>query len=209
MSGARVVIFAKAPLPGLAKTRLIPSLGAAGAASLAQRMLRHTLAQALAAAVGPVELCVDPAPQDAVWQSLPVPAAVIWSDQGEGDLGTRMARATRRVTATGDSILLIGTDCPALDAPRLCTAAAALQQADATMIPTVDGGYVLIGLKRFHPTLFEDIAWSTESVAQETLQRLRTLNWTVQEHPMLRDIDEPADLAWLPAGWLEPVRPHD
>jgi rSAM/selenodomain-associated transferase 1 len=209
MSGVRVVIFAKAPLPGLAKTRLIPSLGAEGAASLAQRMLHHTLTQAVAAAVGPVELCVDPAPQDAVWQSLPVPAAVVWSDQGEGDLGSRMARATRRVTAAGEPILLIGTDCPALDAARLRTAAAALQQADATMIPTADGGYVLLGLKHFHATLFAEIAWSTDSVARETLHRLRALNWTVQEHSLLRDIDEPSDLAWLPAGWLEPARRLD
>lgn len=208
MSGVRIVIFAKAPLPGLAKTRLIPTLGAGGAAVLAQRMLGHTLAQALASAVGPVELCVSPPAHDALWNAVAVPPDVAWSDQGEGDLGARMARAARRITAAGESVLLIGTDCPALGAGQLRHAAAALQQADATMIPTADGGYVLLGLKRFHATLFQDIAWSTDSVAGETLRRLRELNWTVRCEAQLHDIDEPADLEWLPAGWLESARRH-
>jgi len=81
----RIVLFAKAPLPGLAKTRLIPALGALGAAELARRMLKHAVTQALAAEVGPVELCVTPFHQESTWQSLGIPAAVTWSDQGEGD----------------------------------------------------------------------------------------------------------------------------
>ena len=202
MRNVRIVVFAKAPVAGQVKTRLIPSLGAQGAADLARRMLVRTLAQAVAAAAGPVELCVTAGPADPIWQSLDVPAGITWSDQGEGDLGMRMARAAQRTAATGEAVLLIGTDCPALDAGQLRMAAAALQHCDATLIPTADGGYVLLGLNRFHPTLFDGIEWSTGSVAQETRRRLAALHWSVREAPPLHDIDEPADLRWLPRGWL-------
>jgi rSAM/selenodomain-associated transferase 1 len=197
----RIVIFAKAPVPGLAKTRLIPALGAQGAADLARRMLDHTVAQALAAEVGPVELCVTPLPGNAAWQGLTLPASVTWSDQGDGDLGERMARAAQRVTGARESLLLIGTDCPALDAAQLRRAATSLQYFDATLVPTADGGYVLLGLNRFHASLFEDVEWSTDSVANETRRRLARLGWRVQDEPAVHDIDEPADLPWLPQGW--------
>jgi rSAM/selenodomain-associated transferase 1 len=201
MSPVRILIFAKAPLAGLAKTRLIPSLGAQGAAELARRMLAHTLEQALSAGVGPVELCVTPSPADPIWQAFSAPAPVTWSDQGEGDLGARMARAARCSDKRGEAVLLIGTDCPALDAAQLRVAAQSLETYDATLIPSADGGYVLLGLKRFHASLFEDIAWSTDAVARETLLRLQQLGWRVNIYPSVHDIDEPADLQWLPRGW--------
>ncbi|MDZ4355755.1 MAG: DUF2064 domain-containing protein, partial [Variovorax sp.] len=97
----RIVIFAKAPVAGLAKTRLIPALGAQGAARLAAALLRHAVAQALASAAGPVELCVTPAPRDPVWSGLMPQAQLSWSDQGDGDLGERMARASQRALAQG------------------------------------------------------------------------------------------------------------
>ena len=202
-----IVIFAKAPMPGFAKTRLIPVLGAQGAADLAQRLLAHTLYKAIAAKVGPVELCVTPSATDPVWRKIALPDAVQWSDQGEGDLGEKMARAAQRVleggTSAGESILLIGTDCPQLSIAYLQQAADALQHTECTLFPTTDGGYALLGLNRFHPSLFSAIAWSTDSVAFETLCRLGQLGWSVQSHPMLHDIDEPADLQWLPKTWLE------
>ena len=202
----RIVIFAKAPRPGLAKSRLIPALGSDGAAALARRFLAHTLDTALAASVGTVELCVTPAMTDPIWQSLGIPTAVQLTDQGEGDLGERMARAARRVTGSGEAVLLIGTDCPGLGARELQAAAQSLQQCDATLFPAADGGYALLGLNRFHDSVFSDIAWSTDTVAFETLGRLGNLGWSVQSHPPLHDIDEPADLQWLPKDWLEDIR---
>lgn len=196
----RIVIFAKAPLPGFAKTRLIPALGAQGAADLARRFLTHTVDAALAAQVGAVELCVSPAPTDPVWQTFNLSQAVQWTDQGEGDLGERMARAARRTLDAGESVLLIGTDCPELDAAQLQGAAHALQRSDATLLPTFDGGYVLLGLTRFHPSLFSGIAWSTASVAVETMSRMHALGWRVDRHATVHDIDEPADLQWLAVG---------
>ena len=110
----RLVIFAKAPQPGAVKTRLIPALGAEGAAALARSMLAHTLQEALAAGVGPVELCMNPAPGDIAWQGVDLPDAVIRMAQGEGDLGERMARAVHRVTTQQRPVLLMGADCPGL-----------------------------------------------------------------------------------------------
>lgn len=202
MSPVRIVIFAKAPLPGLAKTRLIPALGEAGAARLAERMLRHTVREALAADIGEVELCVTPEPGAQQWLLLRDPAwPVAWQAQGDGDLGERLARATRRGVADGRAVLLIGTDCPALTADRLREAATQLRSNDAVIIPSADGGYVLLGLKHFSPCVFQGIAWSTDSVAFETLCRIGVLQWSVAQLPMLRDIDEPADLVALPQDW--------
>ena len=205
MKPVRVVIFAKAPLAGFAKTRLTPALGRQGAAELAQRLLRHTLREALAAQVGPVELCVTPSPDQAIWQTLALPQTVRLTDQGEGDLGERMARAARRVMDAGESVLLIGTDCPQLDAARLQQAATALQHAHATLVPAFDGGYVLLGLNQFDASVFSAIAWSTDSVAMETLHRLQQLEWRVTSWPMLHDIDEPSDLTCLPPTWRIPA----
>ncbi|MDX5410195.1 MAG: TIGR04282 family arsenosugar biosynthesis glycosyltransferase [Thauera sp.] len=203
MSATRIVVFAKAPHPGRVKTRLIPALGAEGAAGLAADMLAHTLVVASEAGLGEVELCASPAPDDPAWQGIALPAALRGSAQGEGDLGARMAGAARRALAGGERVLLIGTDCPALDAGRLRAAAGALDAAEAVLVPSFDGGYVLLGLRRFDPTLFADIAWSTPSVAEVTRARLRALGWAHRVLPALHDIDVPEDLVHLPAGgWI-------
>jgi len=202
---ARLVVFAKAPQPGRAKTRLIPALGAKGAAALARHMLDHALVQALAAGSGPVELCMSPAPGDPAWEKIALPGAVLRTDQGEGDLGERMARAVHRVTATnGQPVLLMGSDCPGLSSSILREAARQLQTHDAVLLPVADGGYVLIGLKSPCPALFNQMAWSTSSVADETWCRMAKLSMKVWRGPLLHDIDEPADLAQLPAGFLQP-----
>jgi rSAM/selenodomain-associated transferase 1 len=157
----RILVFAKAPVSGRAKTRLIPALGAAGAAGLARRLLEHTLAQALAAGCGTVELCASPDFSAPEWADVPLPPGVATSAQGDGDLGARLARAARRHLAQGARVLLIGTDCPALSAVRLQAAAAALADHEAALYPALDGGYTLLGLRADHPSLFADIPWST------------------------------------------------
>ena len=201
MMPIRIVIMAKAPVAGFAKTRLMPALGAEGAAQLAKKMLHHTLATALASKLGSVEICATPDPADSVWQNLDLPSNVIWSAQGEGDLGQRMARAVARTTRHGEAILLIGTDCPAIDVFTLHEAAQALQDYDASLLPTYDGGYALLGLKKFNATPFDNMRWSTSTVAQETLKRMQQLGWKTKVLPTLHDIDETADLHYLPPEW--------
>ena len=198
----RVVILAKAPQPGAVKTRLIPALGSTGAAALARRMLDHALGQALGAGVGPVELCMSPSPGDAAWQGVNLPADVLFTAQSEGDLGQRMASAVQRVTTRcGQPVLLMGSDCPALTSDEITHAAGQLQDHDTVLIPAADGGYVLIGLKSPCHALFSDMPWSTPAVCAETLRRAAVLGLTVWQGPSLHDIDEPADLARLPAGF--------
>jgi len=189
----RIVIFAKAPVPGNVKTRLIPILGEAGAARLAQRMLADTVAHALAAGLAIPELCATPHPDESAWAGH-LPAGVRLSDQGPGDLGQRLAAAARRVIDDGERILLIGTDCPELDGSRLAEAAAQLESHDAVIYPAKDGGYVLLGLARTDPSLFADIAWSMDTVAATTIARIEALGWSLFVGDILSDIDEPADL---------------
>lgn len=194
----RIVIFAKAPIPGYAKTRLITALGAEGAATLAAQMLLRTVAVAREASIGPVELCVAPDPEHICLRALAVESDVVWSRQSEGDLGMRMATAVQRTLAAGENVICIGTDCVELEAVHLQEAAIALYQDCAVIAPALDGGYVLLGLSEFDPSIFQDIVWSTNSVFKETMARIAHLNWRVTQLETLRDIDEPDDLQYLP-----------
>ncbi|WP_324749376.1 TIGR04282 family arsenosugar biosynthesis glycosyltransferase [Sphingomonas sp. LY54] len=193
----RIVIFAKAPVAGRVKTRLIPALGAEGAADLAAAMLHATCREALAAGIGPVELCLARHPE---WAG-DLPEGVEVTDQGEGDLGDRLWRAAQRA---GPPLLLIGTDCPALDRHRLRHAAQRLRDHDAVLHPAADGGYALLGLNRLDRSLFAAMPWSTGTVAGETIARIAALGWSLHIGETLRDIDEPADLAHLPPYLLPP-----
>ncbi len=189
----RIVIFAKAPVPGRVKTRLIPVLGDAGAARLAQRMLIDTVDHALGAELASTELCATPHPDDPQWTGH-LPADVQLSDQGPGDLGQRLSAAAQRAIDGGERVLLIGTDCPELDSKRIADAAAQLECHDSMILPARDGGYVLLGLARTDPLLFSDVAWGTDTVAATTIARIRALDWSLFVGETLSDIDEPADL---------------
>jgi rSAM/selenodomain-associated transferase 1 len=197
----KLVVMAKAPHAGLAKTRLAPALGAAGAAKLAARMLDHALAQALQAQVGPVELCVTPDRGDAAFDTLAARHAIALTAQGMGDLGARMQRALERGIRQQGQALVMGTDIPQLDAAVLRTAAAALDSHDAVIVPALDGGFVLLGLRRCPDGLLAGLAWSHAGVLAQTLQRLQAHRLTVLQLPALADIDTPDDLHHLPSGW--------
>ncbi len=184
----RILVFAKAPVPGRVKTRLIPALGAEGAAALARKMLERTVEEALATGLA-VELCGEP--DAARWH--PERPGLARTKQGEGDLGERLTRAAERVLGD-EPVLLIGADCPELDRARLRAAATALEDHDATIHPARDGGYALLGLRRFDPSLFEEVAWSTPVVAEQTIASIEALGWTLHLGDTLRDVDEPEDL---------------
>ncbi|HET9639909.1 MAG TPA: TIGR04282 family arsenosugar biosynthesis glycosyltransferase [Allosphingosinicella sp.] len=188
----RIVIFAKAPVPGRVKTRLIPALGAQGAARLARQMLEHTVAEALATGL-PVELCGDP--DAAEWHEARPGLAL--TAQGDGDLGERLARAAERVLGE-ERILLIGADCPEMDRRTILKAAAALEARDSVIHPAQDGGYALLGLTALDRSLFEGMEWSTGDVAAETIARIEALGWSLHLGETLRDVDEPEDLLVMP-----------
>ena len=197
-----IIIFAKFPAQGMAKTRLQPALGIEGAAKMARRLLLHSIEQAVATGFA-VELCVSPAPTDPCWQALDLPDSLQWSAQADGDLGLRMLTASQQALARFEQVILIGTDCPSLTANRIQQAAQQLETKDSVMISAFDGGYVLFGFKQVAARLFSTIEWSTASVARITQQRLAELSWSVALLEPLPDIDEPEDLQYLPEGWLD------
>lgn len=197
-----LIVLAKAPVPGYAKTRLAKALGDEGAARIASRLLAHTLQSALAAAVGPIQLCCAPDTTHPQFMLARQHPGISLCSQGEGDLGERMERAVARGLAAHRTVLLIGTDAPGLHGGVLRRAAAALHRHDAVAAPASDGGYVLIGLSRPAPGLFTEVAWSTAEVMAQTRARAAMLGLSLCELPPLHDVDEPEDLVHVPAGWL-------
>lgn len=198
----RIIIFAKAPLAGFAKTRLIPVLGEDGAANLAHQLLEHALTEALASGVGSVELCVTPLEHE-FWARYKTSNTLVLSGQGSGDLGERMASATARALIQHEQVILMGTDCPGLNRYRLHDAAEQLALKDACLIPVSDGGYALMGLKMFDSSVFEGIPWSTEKVSELTFMRFQALGWQVASLAPLHDIDDAQDLKYLPKIFMK------
>jgi rSAM/selenodomain-associated transferase 1 len=197
--GCRVIVFARAPEPGKVKTRLIPALGAAGAAELHRRLVRHSLGAATGARLGPVELWCAPDTGDPFFRECERRLGVSLSAQGGGDLGARMQRAFESALARAGRAILVGSDIPALSAQYLRDADQALVRGNKVVIgPAEDGGYVLIGLSRCDPELFRNIPWGGPEVMAETRRRIASLAWRLSELPVLWDVDRPEDLGRLP-----------
>ena len=193
-----LLVFAKEPVPGAVKTRLARALGDERAASVHRQLAERTLATATAARaagiVGRVVLCCAPdaeRPAFAEWRDR---YDVSLATQTGDDLGARMRHALEAELAHGVPALLIGTDCPALDAGRIAQAAATLADHDAVLVPAEDGGYVLVGLAR-PLDAFSGIAWGTAGVMAATRANLVAARATWRELPALWDIDLPRDLA--------------
>jgi uncharacterized protein len=192
-----VIVFARAPQPGRAKTRLIPLLGREGAAALHARLVEQALATANRAALTAVELHGTPA-EDEFLSACASRHGAALKPQVEGDLGTRMCAALAGALEQYDRALLIGSDCPALEPEHLRRAAHVLAEGNhAVFAPTEDGGYALVGLGRCDEHVFRGIHWSTGSVMDDTRLRLRRLGWRWHELDTLWDVDRPADYARL------------
>lgn len=196
-AAAAVAILARAPLPGLANTRLIPALGPRGAARAQRRFTSNALHVATAAALGPVTLWCAPDAGQRFFRALRRVGGVALQSQCGGDLGARMQHACAHHFASrlDQPLLLIGTDSPVLAPGHLQAAARALQQHEVVIVPAEDGGYVLIGMRRMVPEVFEHIEWSTPQVMAQTRERLTQAGVDWLEMPTLWDVDEPAD--WL------------
>ncbi len=200
-----VAVLAKAPLPGFAKTRLIPALGAEGAALLQARLIEHAVATACAARIGPITLWAAPDESHPLFRAIAARLGIALARQGGGDLGARMLAA---IAAAATSTLVIGTDCPALTSGHLRAAADILRRGiDAAIIPAEDGGYALIGLRSPAQALFSDMHWSAPTVMDETRRRLKRLGLTWREPVTLWDLDVPEDLERLRKNGLHNLIP--
>lgn len=194
----RILIFAKAPVPGYAKTRLAPVLGAQGAADLQAKLIHRTVDMTVGSRLAPIQIWA------CGYAGLEFFDAFRFALDGQvhiqcgHDLGARMGHALEQVLGSADFAVLIGTDCPAMDSGYLERACAILDSGcNAVLGPAEDGGYVLIGLRRYDPRLFGEIAWGTSEVLRQTRERLHHLGWTCGELPTLWDIDLPDDLRRL------------
>lgn len=186
----RVVAFARFPVAGMCKTRLIPAVGAQGAATIHTKLVETCVAAMRGSGLS-IELRTTGAEAAAFRDWLGDDIAFI--DQGEGDLGDRLARA-----AAPYPVIFIGSDAPDLDADRLITAAKALASAPAVIGPAEDGGYYLLGLNAPAPWLFTDMDWGTETVFEETMRRFAAHGVTPAVLEPLADLDRPEDLARWP-----------
>ena len=181
-----IIVFARAPVAGAAKTRLVPALGEWGAARLHARLVRHAVHTALAARCGRVEL--HGTSRHSFFRSLGVPFRL----QRGRDLGERMYHALSR----DPGAILIGTDSPALSVADLRRARRWLQGGcDAVLAPAEDGGYALIALRRVSPEIFRNIGWGSSTVFAETVKRLRAHRWRALR--TVWDVDRPEDLPRL------------
>jgi len=199
---ARLILFTRYPEPGRAKTRLIPALGAEGAAAL-QRRMSEAIACRMAefAAQSPVSLEIryTGGSQQAVeaWLSSGIPCR----DQGEGNLGERLHRAFAQAFAQGArQVVAIGADCPGLTPALFARAFGALAREDLVLGPARDGGYYLVGLNRPAPALFSEIPWGSGEVLAATLNQAQGLNLSTHLLEPLADVDRPEDLRNCPAA---------
>ncbi len=192
-----LIVFTRYPEPGKTKTRLIPALGPQGAANLQRQMTEHTLNQVRALQSWrsvTIEVRFDGGNLALIQDWLG--HVIACQPQGSGDLGARMARSHQTAFEAGiDQVVIIGTDCPGLNAQLMAQAFHQLLTHDLVLGPAIDGGYYLIGLRRFIPELFSGISWGTADVLHQTVNIAKSLNLSVAYLTPLADVDRPEDLA--------------
>lgn len=197
----RLIVFTRYPEPGKTKTRLIGALGKEGAANLHRQLAERTLRQVKSLSEygsSTVEVYFTGATEALMREWLG--DNLVYQQQGNGNLGDRMAQAFDRAFSAGsEQVMIIGIDCPSIDAKLLLYAFEQLHSTDLVLGPAADGGYYLIGLRRMVPELFTGINWGTSRVLAQTLAHAQRLNLSVYQLPVLADIDRPSDLSSLPA----------
>lgn len=190
-----LMIFCKAPIPGQVKTRLIPELTAEQAAELHIELSTKTLQRAIQSNLCPVQLWCTPTTDHAFFATAKAAYPLVLKQQQGADLGERMHRAFCSALAGYSHALLMGCDCPSLTEQDLDLALTALNQDNEVVLaPAEDGGYVLIGLNRPQPELFDNMPWGTARVLDET--RSRIARYKLHHHELCEqwDLDTPEDL---------------
>jgi len=194
MINSVLLVFTRAPVPGQTKTRLIPLLGAQGAAEFHQTVLQSTLAEADASDFRTLEIwCAAENDHPFLKQCSLDYSCAIKIQQGD-DLGERMHHATDATLSENTCVVLIGSDCPAITTDVLNQAHQHFSDGkDAVIGPASDGGYYLIGLKEPDSRIFHDITWGEGDVAERTRQNFAVLGLDYVELEELPDIDTPED----------------
>lgn len=186
-----LIIFTKNPEKGKVKTRLAKTVGKSKALQVYHKLLEITKSIA-------DQLHIS----KQVWYSRYIEDNDIWSEgnyekhlQKGDDLGLRMQHAFKKAFADNyQKVVIIGSDCSALTSELIEQSFEALDNHQAVIGPARDGGYYLLGMTNFFPSLFEDKSWSTSSVFEQTIQQFEELNLSYKQLPVLNDIDTEADL---------------
>ncbi|MGH7547611.1 MAG: TIGR04282 family arsenosugar biosynthesis glycosyltransferase [Gemmatimonadales bacterium] len=203
-----VAVFVKAPVAGRVKTRLAAEIGVHDAAELYRRLGRQVVAACVGRGHDTVVWFAPGGAHRAVRDWLKGLSIAAFQAQVSGALGTRLAAPFRQHFREGARrVIVIGSDCPGVDARLVSQAVAAIDQHDLVIGPANDGGYYLIGLRAPVPQLFRGIAWSTEAVLEQTLARARQLELSAALLPTLRDVDTASDaraVGILPRGVAVP-----
>ncbi|WP_109355637.1 TIGR04282 family arsenosugar biosynthesis glycosyltransferase [Sphingorhabdus sp. EL138] len=194
MNTVRLVLFTRYPVPGSAKTRLIPALGADGAAAVHMQLTERTV-EILKQISQPIEIQYSGGDANTIARWLGSDLSYV--PQVEGDLTSRLLAAMDPAP-----VIFLGSDTPDLSAHHVNAAINALQKSDVVIGPADDGGYYLIGLAKPYPFLFQNMRWSTEHVMPDTLDRLRQHDIGFELLETLHDCDRPEDLERWP--WLNP-----
>ena len=198
----RLIIFTRYPEPGTTKTRLIPLLGAEGAADLQRKMMEHTLVQVKRLSTSR-ELSVEiryEGGNESLMKNWLGPD-FDYRSQGTGDLGLRMQRSFEDAFRPGtDAAVIIGTDIPDLSGAVIQKAFDVLKQKNVVLGPAKDGGYYLIGLQKDSlsqaiPYLFTGINWGKDGVLNKTLEVVKSLGLNFSLIDELEDVDRPEDLS--------------
>jgi uncharacterized protein len=186
-----IILFVRAPVLGKVKTRLAATMGNEKALAVYRLLLAHTYALVQDGAIPVYVYYADEVVQDDLWQG----HFIVKKQQQGGDLGERMKNAFDEVFALShQKVIIIGSDCYELTEAIIMDAFSALEKNDAVIGPAADGGYYLLGLRRMIPAVFENIAWSTATVKDDTVQVLAQNNIAFSLLPTLRDVDEEKDL---------------
>jgi len=192
----RIIVMTRYPEPGKAKTRLIPALGPEGASELHTCLVQHTL-KTVGQFAGRNGCGLEVQYAGGTLEKMQhlFGSNLRYRPQRGELLGDRIISAVDAAFLEGcRQVVVIGTDCPQLQAEHLEAAFSSLQQTDVSIGPAADGGYYLIGMREPCPALFENISWGSDRVFQETLRNLRQTKKTVTQLPVLSDIDFPEDL---------------
>lgn len=190
--------MARAPVAGEAKTRLIPALGAQGAAALHAYLVERLLEELSRAAIAPITLCCSPSVDHPFFSHCAERYGVALQPQRGRDLGERLHFALESSLLQHEVAVVVGCDIPLLGPAAVTQAVASVATgADAAVTPTEDGGYALLAVRQAAVELFQGVAWGGPEVMEQTRQRLRALGWQWHELPMLWDVDQPEDLQRL------------
>lgn len=200
MSDNALLLFIKNPIPGKTKTRLAEDVGNEMALKMYHVLCDWTREQALELEDTDRYLYYS----SEITEPDAWPATAFHKRlQHPGDLGERMLEGFRAAFAAGHRrVVIIGSDCPGITSEYLSAAFAALENDDIVVGPALDGGYTLLGMRELLPSLFTDVAWSTDAVLPTTLARAGAAGKTVHQLQPLSDVDYLAD--WLGYGWALP-----